>query len=292
MSMYTPNKIQFPTGLDELGLKFGLLRFQSEDLDSYRRRIYLENRQPSGPTAQEFARSTSRKVGLFDIPVLEIDLKLDGSGIPLATDPLIKVTASKLYAWSDYANSVLDFELLLTDRDEAYFLRDVRAAFAASTYFSVTSLDDYNAYLKSSHLQVASNLLHLEVPQLQNRLVHDFGVQHLREVRFSDVHGFAEEVTSLDDLESTGQFYVDYQNGCVFNYDPMGGLASVDYVKFPYQLWWQPVRTYEFLDDDLKYIAYDNLLDEDGEETPLLLNSLGAKMIDEVLSVHPLEWGK
>lgn len=292
MATYTPSKILFPTGLDELGLRLGLVRLSNESLDDYRRRLYLETRQPSGGTFEEYSQSVSRKVALFDVPVLEIDVVVDGDGNPLAEDPVIQVTASKLYAWRDFENEVLDFELLLTSRDDAYFLREVKTAFDASTYFSATVLDSAYTYKKASHLKVGSNRVKFDVPRLESRLVHNFGVTYLRDVRFSDSILFAEEVAALGDLEEVGQYYVDYVKGCVFGYDPLGGFATVEYAQFPHKLWWQQVRTYEFRDEDLKYIIYDNLIGDSEADEPLLLNSVGAKMVDEVLAIHPLEWGK
>ena len=291
MSTYEPNKIMFPTGLDEIGLKLGLVRLEEETLDNYRRRLYLETRQPSGGSFDEFARSTSRKVGLFDLPVFEINLVVDGDNVPLAPDPVLEVTASKLNAWIDYGDQVLDFSLVLNRRDEAYFLRDVKAAFDDSAYFTCDILDVDYTYRKSIHLAVGTNRLQLEIPRLDRRLVHNLQVQNIRSVRFSDPTLFREEVADLGDLDELGEYYIDYRAGVVFSYDPMGGSALVEYAEFPYRFWWQQVRTCELKDPDRDYLLFTDQIGTEGEATPTLLSSEGAKIVNEICVVHPLEWG-
>lgn len=291
MGTYQPNKIMFPTGLDEIGLKLGLVRLEEETLDTYRRRLYLETRQPSGGSFEEFAKSTSRKVGLFDLPVFEVSLVLDGDDIPLATNPLIEVTASKLNAWIDYDAEILDFSLVLNRRNEAYFLRDVKAAFDASSYFTCSVLDGDYAYRKSIHLAVGTNKLQLEIPRLDRRLVHNLKVTNVRSVRFSDPTLFREEVSTLLDLDELGEYYIDYLNGIVFSYDPMGGSALVEYAEFPFKLWWQQVRTCELKDPDRSYLLFSDQINEEGASVPTLLSPAGAKIVDELCIVHPLEWG-
>ena len=292
MATYTPSKVLLPTGLDEFGLRVSLNRFESEVLDDYRRRLLLEVAQPSGSSAENHARAVSRKVGLFDVPAIRFELILDVDDNPVAADPAIVVTASRLYAYSDYDAGTLDVELALTDRTQEYFVQDVVDAFSGSTFFTVTLLDATLAYRRSDQLAVGTNIRYQDVLRLPPKEVYDFNIQYLRDVRFTDPQLFRTEVAVVGDIEELGEYFLDRVNGVVFTYSSMGGAATVEYAKFPYDHWWQSVRSYEFRDEDVKYIIYDNLLDTDGTSQPLLLNSQGAKMLNELLAAHPLEWGE
>jgi hypothetical protein len=292
MATYTSSKVLLPTGFDEIGLKLSLQRFEAEALDDYRRRLLLETAQPAGSSFSRFSASVSRKVGLFDTPVIRLDIVLDGDGEPLAADPVIVITASKLYAYQDYSAGTVEIELLLTDRDGEWFIQDVVDAFSGSTYFTCTLLDSAFAYKLSQQLAAGSNIKFKEVYRLSPREVHDFNVQNLREVLFSDPLLFKTEVATPGDIEEYGDYYLDRLQGAVQAYSSMGGGAVAEYVEFPFEVRYQSVRSYEFKDEDVNHIIYDNLLSTDGSESRLLLNSVGAKMVNEILAVHPLEWGE
>ena len=58
-------------------------------------------------------------------------------------------------------------------------------------------------------------------------------------------------------------------------------------------LYWQPVRVINLVDDDLNYLFKDIVInDETGLESNERLNSIGASVYNEVLSINPLGWGK
>lgn len=183
MGTYTNmRKERLPTGYDELGLKYSLTRFDSETLPSFRRRLLLEARDPAGPTQEQFIRGVNRKVGLFEVPVFEIDVILDGSGAVLAPDPYVEITSTYLRAYSDYDNETLDFELNLVDRNDGYFLDAVNTAFTASTFFSITIIDTDHTYKRSDQLRYDNTTRVTQLPRLRNRYVNDLGVRHVKQI--------------------------------------------------------------------------------------------------------------
>ena len=104
---------------------------------------------------------------------------------------------------------------------------------------------------------------------------------------------FQTEKNSVGDLEEEGDFYIDYKNGVVFTESPASGFVSYSYRKFPFTIYWQPVRAYPLNDPDNKYINYDTLIsDETGLPEYTLLNSTGAKITNQTLQLHPLGWGR
>jgi hypothetical protein len=237
----------------------------------------------------------NRQVGLLDIPIFDVDVIRDVNNDPLAPDAFIEITSTRLRAYSNYSASVLDFELDLNDHDDAYFLRDVEAAFTASTFFSVTVVADTTTYefYRSNHLRFgntnkvvfAERLYNSRSNKLENDLLIDLNAQSFQL--------FQTEVGSADLVNEPGEYYIDYINGVVFTQDPAVGYVTYTYRDFPYRLFWQPVRAYPNNDDDLDYLHYDNLIsDETGLPIPINLNSEGARITNAVLSIHSLGWGQ
>lgn len=292
MPTYTPQIFPIPNGLDELGIELGLKRLPQESLRDYRRRLLLEARDPAGASEKDFIRSLNRQVGLFEQPVFEISLAVDGNDEPLASDPFIEVTSCFLRAYHNYEDSELDFELNIVDRSAAYFLRDVYAAFVTSTYFNAAILYDDYTYLKSDHLRF-SNTNKLSVGSLLlqsrvNKLLH----QNVKKIYPSSATYFLNEKASTAELTVTGDFYVDYLQGIIFTYESAAGFISYEWRAFPYTMYWQPVRAMPLNDEDIKEILYDTLIsDATGLPERLVLGTYGATIIDELLTVHPLQWG-
>lgn len=292
MSTYTPTKFLVPNGLDELGFKLGMTRFDNETLADFRRRLLLEARDPAGASQDDFIRSIGRQVALFDIPVFEISLITDANAVPLAPDPYIEVTSTHLRAYSDFDNSVLDFELNIIDRDSAYFLKDVYASFTASSFFSVKILDDDYAYKKSRQLKYANTNRFFPAERLSQSFEHKLMFGNIKTLHAQAFDVFINEKTSQNDLAEDGDFYIDYVNGVIFTHSMMKAFVSYVYREFPYRLLWQPVRTFPFNDPDIDFLIKDTLIDDnDAQPQHLLLNSHGAEIVNKILSIHSLGWG-
>ena len=292
MSTYTPVKRLLPTGLDEVGIELGLQRLPNETLENYKKRLWLETRAANGPTQKQFVDSLARQVGVFDVPVFEIDLILDGSDEPLAADPYIEITSTYFRAYDDYENGSIDIELNLLNKTDGRFLRDIYNDLDASSYFSVTVLDSDYTYKLSKNLRFGNSLKTGEQILLQsksNKLENMF----LKEFFIQDRNLFQNEVGSEAAILELGDYYVDYTNSVIFTWDTMGGVCTYTYNEFPYRLWWQQVRTWPLGDEDKKYLMYDVLIEhERGEDSYVVLNSEGAEIYNEVLGQHSLSWGK
>jgi len=285
-------RLPLPTGLDESVLHLGMVRIDGETLLNFQRRGILESREPAGPTQYEFIRSVSRQVGEFDTPVLRIDLTLDANDVPLAADPFVEITSSRLRAYSNYGAGTLDFEVDFTDRADGYFLRDVQTAIAASTFFDVEILDEdyqlrlsHNLRFGNTDIHVPSELL---LPSTENRLAND----RVKTFYPNNAITFTNEVAALNLVVASGDYFVDYPAGVVYSHDVQSGFCTYTYSDFPYTLFHQAVRCYTYLDDDKRYFLYDTLIsDTTGEEEFTLLNTDGAALANTVLAVHPLTWG-
>jgi len=291
MASYTPTRFRIPTSYDEVGLKYSMARLPKEDLSAYRRRLLLEARDSVDPSEGSYVRSVNRKVGLFEKPVFDVGLVLDGDGAPLAADPYIEVTSTHLRAYSDKDGDVVDFMVDFTDRDNGWFLTAVHTALDSSPYFSVDVLDIDYEFLRSDHLRYGNTEKIARIPRLQERYVNDLGVRHIKNFYPQAAALFLNEKDSADDLVEDGDYYVDYVEGVLFSHSLQAGYVSLAYREFPHRLWWQPVRACPVHNADFQHYIKQPLVDEDGLERPLLLNSRGAQLYDKVLEVHSLGWG-
>ena len=287
MATYVPEKFLITTGLDEIGLRLGIQRFPDESLSLYRKRIELELRQPSGSAFIEFERSLSRQVGLFDKAVFDISLKVDEDGIPLAADPFIKITSNKMYLYHDYANGYYEYKI---DFNQYPFLEDIANLLSSSSYFDVTNLADYSAYLKNDHLAYGDNL-RLKSIKLPSSEVVDLNTTNIRSIKFSRADLFLIEESSVGAMESEGSYYVDYRNGIVWHVNSLGGEADINYTEFPYRIWWRSVKAFPLNDEDTNTIYFDSCIDEEGSEVYKVLTPKGAKVYNELLKRNSLEWG-
>ena len=290
MGTYVPEEMLMPVGLDELGLRLSLERFQKEPLSDYRRRLLLEARDPSDPSGQSLIRHTNRKVGQFELPVFDVELVLDSDGYPVAEDPHVEVTSTWLRAYRDHENQELDFEVSLLDER---WLEGVVAAFSGSSYFSVTTLDDYSQYLKSNHLRIGSSTYMRSARQLFGSYENAMPDKHIKEMWFSNFAIFQERKDTKGEVTESGDYWIDYDEGIVISYDVQAGTAYYRYAQFPYRMYWQPVRVVFANDADLDYEVKSKLVsDETGELEPLALNSRGSVLWNRVLAEHPLGWGE
>lgn len=294
MGTYTPNKILLPNGLDEIGYRFGMKRFNNESLAHFRQRILQEARDPAGASEDQFIRSLNRQVGELDIPVFQIGLSLDIDNTPLAADAYIEVTSSYLRAYHNHAALELDFEISLVDRNAGYFLREIETEFNASSYFDLTVLTSDAGYIywKSSNLRYGNTNKFVSgeslYPSRSNKLNNDL-ISNLKAQSFSL---FQNEVSSVGAISNPGDYYIDYINGIVFTEDIAKGFVSYLYKDFPYTMFWQPVNVYPANDNDIDYRHKDTLIsDVTGLEEHLLLNSEGAEVTNRILTIHPLGWG-
>jgi hypothetical protein len=294
MGIYVPDKILMPVGLDEAGLKYSMDRLLSESLSDYRRRLLLEARDPSDPTASSVIRNTNRKVGEFELPVFDIELVLDGDGYPVAENPYVEITSTFLRAYHDYDKAFpetgLDFEVSLKDTK---WLENVIAAFSGSLYFVAAVLDDYYQYLVADHLRIGNTNRYSDGRQLYSSYQNTMPHRHISEIWFSDLLAFQNEVDLKSDVLAPGDYWVDYDEGTIISNSTQSGVCYYTYRQFPYKVYWQPVRVLFANDKDLDYEIKDMLVsDSTGELEPLLLNSRGSGLFNRILAVHPLGWGE
>jgi len=298
-------KIRNSTWLDENGLSLGMPRFKNEDIADYRIRLLRYVYNLPEPTQRSYISTLGNQLGLVDREVFRIEpvttYDADTDIYTLAaTDPYIYIDSSLLRIWPDYSGDPdnPDVELDIYNRDGAYFLGDVYDAISPLTYLAVTTMgeDEDWAYLKSANLAYGGNHRFVSEVPLEFSKMNDIEYEYIRSILFENDLIFSNEVDLYTDMAGDvgiiGDYFIDYVRGIIFSYSQARGLCYVSYREFPYSLYWQPARAYPMNDDSIDYILKDVLLNPDWEEERLLLNPVGAKLINDILKTHPLQWGK
>ena len=282
-----------PTWLDELGIHLSLPRFSGETFSSYKDRLLLQARNPPDYAEEGFIRSVNRLVALVEEEIFRIEPIVDAEGTPVAPDIYIEIDEVFLRVWSDYENGVMDLEVDIYNRDGAYFLGDLATSLnnLAFLYTGVVTNNDWE-YLRSWNLTYGNSHRHFDVPFLKPTRMNDLPHRHIKNIKFYNPLLVVNEVANSEALVAEGDYYIDYVNGIVFTYEMATGGVSYSYRGLPYSLIWQPVKIMPINGKSMEHITKDYLVNPDGQNERLLLNSYGAQIANETLAIHPLQWGK
>ena len=293
MGTYSDTKsFEIPNSLDEVGLTLGLQRLEGEDLDTYRRRLLLEARLPTDADLSSYVRGASRQVGLFDEPVFEVDLVLDVNGDPLAADPYIEITSTRIRAYSDYANATLDFELAI-ERETNWFVDDLYNALVASANYSVSIIAADYQYKLLNKLQTGNTMAVKDLPVPNRSAMNNLDAKYIRMFQPSDTLVFATSQASQAAVVADGDYYLDTTNGVVFTYTDQAGDIMLQHADFPWKIREAGVRVVEASDPDLRYRTHTKAIDEQGlRQERNKLTPFGGWLTDEVYKISPTGWGK
>lgn len=286
--------------LDNIGLKYGMPRFKNETYSLYRRRLLDHIRHLPEPTQESYLRTINRTVGHESMQLVKLTPKAEWNEtleeyVLVAEDPYIEIDSCFLRIWKNHKLEDPVVELNIMDRNEAYFLGDVFDAIDSVDFLEVQYLQDPERWKwkKSSHLAYGNTLGNGEEALVGSKL-NVLNKKYIIDARFDNEFAFEREVTETDSkgVNENGQYHIDYVSGMIFTNVPAAGRCSYTYRKFPYILKWEPVKAFPFNDKSIDHLIKDKLINENGNQERLLLNSYGADIINRILSLHPLQWGK
>jgi hypothetical protein len=290
---YTPQPFLFGTGLDEVGIDVGMPRLKSESMADYRYRVFFQLRDPPDATTDGFIRTAGRMVAELDKKILSIDLVLNSDGSMPVSDPRIEVSSSRFRIWDDYENGSLVLDLDIREQGKDKLVDDVIKAVQAITWLSLDVLITGFEYSKSFRLKYGSTDRYYSSVALGAVKMNNVGVKYIKTISFSATPVFNSLEASLAALSENGDFYIDSDNGIVYSYQEARGFCHFSAREFPYELHWQSIRSFPLHDEDTERLYYDTLKnDATGEDEYAQLNTDGAKVYNELLEVHPLQWGK
>jgi len=260
----------------------------------YRRRVMFQLRDPPDATTDGFIRTAGRMVNELDKQLFRLDLVLNPDGSMPVPDPRIEISSSRFLVWDDYDNDSLVIELDIREQGEDKLVEDVLLALATLAWLSVELLtSDSIEYLKSFRLRYGSTDSYYSGVPLGATKMNNLNVKYIKTISFNAQPVFSSVKTSLAALGENGDFYVDSDNGIVYSYEEARSFCHFSAREFPFDLHWQTIRSFPLNDEDTERLYYETLLsDSTGEDEYVQLNADGAKVYNELLKVHPLQWGE
>ena len=287
------------TYIDEIGFRFGFPRFESESLEHYRKRLFQHISDLPEATQKSFFSTLNRYIGDMDKQVFTIEPVLVHDAVKnidtfLAPDLKIEIDSCFFRVWSDFKNKPdePEVELDIWNRGTGYFLKDVYEAVEGLDFVTITANRKSWQYWKSSHLKCNSTSLYKVNHLLDGSKIHKLPNKNIDTITFTDKVAFKNEVYDYEDMNYSGDYFVDYIEGLAFSYVPGRGSCDYSYYDFPFKIHWQTARSFALNDKSVDHITKDWLINSENKEQRLLLNSYGAKIANEILQIHPLQWGK
>jgi hypothetical protein len=255
------------TALDEIALKYGLVRETNETIDNFFKRTLKACLQISVQEKDSFYKSLGYLTSLQDKDVFLINRKENLNNLN------IEITSSELIIYE--VEEVLYKKLLR----ELKYLRDFKTIL--EEYFIVEVLDDTDSWelLKTENLMPQDsrrNYLKYETDNYQSLLPKD----KITEIK--DFQGELVSETTEIELINDSSFYI--QEDELFIKGSRGyGEVTFSYDDFPFKLKWLPIKAIALND-----LSFENISkDETGN-----LTQKGAKIFNKVLEKQNTYWGK
>lgn len=286
MATYTPQKILYPCYLDEVGLNYSLYRLPHEDLETLRRKIFIEQRKPSNTALVSYIRSPCHQTGEWEIPIFRVSLT--DNSLPA---PEIKITSTKFYYYADKSIDPV-IETYLHKRDSTWFLRDIFTTLDAIPTLDIEVLDTDYLYRLSSNLRISSSTEFYTNVLLSNSYQTKLPHENIRHIEFTNSTIFQEQKDTLAEVTEDGDFFVDEENGIVFSHNLQAGSCSYQRIGFPFIIWWQPIRVVPLTDTDIDFRLKDLTFTEDLTFETDSISLQGIIDLNQILSVHNTTWGE
>jgi hypothetical protein len=282
--------------LDDIGLLLGQQRLPLERNSAYKQRLAGVFAQRANSTYRGLINGITRGLGLEQFNAISI-VPVESGGAFTATNPAVIFNETKVYLYEDFKEDVLDRTIDRFDVDgPGYFLTDLVGEINVSPYFSAsieTGVDEYTRSMtilnQSSHRFVNDETIPISTRfELENTNIVT------GTIFFSDRVIFKTQVDTEVEVDARGKFWVDHKNGLVVVFDSPTPDITVryQYLRSPMVCKASPVVIHNMQDDDFKVKLFEQVLTDAGTFENGLATSLGADIINELLSVYPLYWGE
>ena len=293
-----PTKQSVLNQFDFLGDMVSLRRISGESNADYKQRIMDVSVHPGGPTYSGVINSLTRDFGLVRENAILIELNLDSSGSPVASNPRVDVLPQKVVLYSDWrpdGTETVDMEIRTYKTDDTgYFLEDLVAAINTSTCFTASLYSGIRPNLHSSNLLMSSSDNIVRGDLINGSNYTDLSATYIVQdsLSFDETDIFDTEVFTTP--AASGEYQIDYTNGKVYTYDIPSGLSGVYYHHglFPMTVDYSPIRIYSLHDDDFTDELFQVETLDSGDETKGLPNTEGAEVYHQLYTEVKVFWGE
>lgn len=296
LALNTVSTIRQPNQFDEHGSLLSLSRLCGEKNAVYKRRIQDAAVHLANSAYQGLIYGVTRELGLSLFNAININPKVDGDGNFLAPNPYIWFNGAWLALYSDYGEDLLDWAIDRFHKGGNYeHLGRLVDMINTTTFFEAALQPDINPHIRSMSILNQSN--HVSVPMEFIPQSTKFKLGNRRLVKntvfFSNRVTFKTEVSSIDSVNSVGQYHVDYARGIITVYTIPNPREYVRYryVEYPFTAVASPVVLYDVNQEIFRKKMFEQVLQLDGTYEHGLPTELGVDIINELMSVSPMYWG-
>lgn len=281
---------------DSFGALLSLPRLPEEKNSDYKKRLLDVYARRAGSNYMGLLNGITRELGLSWYK--PITITLTGS-VPTGTSPAFTFSNGVVRIYNDLPTEDIELELEVSKKANSYYLLSnfISEVNTNSSLYTVTANAGIDTGTRTDCIINQSSTKDVEFESLlespQNKL-EKTAIQP-GSIEFSDKEVFREEVASDSLLTRRGHYYIDYANGIVKSFStPRRGST----VRYRYRLdTWKPLATPVILRSlhsrDFQRVMFSqvagiNSTDPTENGIP---TSLGAEIINELLSVVPIYWG-
>lgn len=282
---------------DELGYLVSLIRINGETNWEYKRRILDVFSHISNSSYVGLINGITRELGLELYSPIIINPKKDNNGAFLAADPYIKIEEAYIYLYSDYSNSKLDYKIDRYMSGQNYeYLKNLVDFINTTNNFEAEIISPNYYYDRSMALLNQSNRVFIKQEALDTSTRYRLSNRHIirGSVIFQNTQIHKKEVATEEQVIAPGDYFIDYKEGIIISKSipPLEETITYEYIQYPFKIIASPVILNNLNSEDFKIKLYEQIIQENNNFFHGMTTELGTDIINELLSVCPMYWGK
>ena len=297
MTRYTPETYHVYNEFDKHGLLIGLPRIEAEHNSSYKQRLLdvFVNRADS--TYRGLLNAITRELGLSLLDCMTITPKTNTDGSTLLEMPAVVFKDTKCYLYENYRTRELVTTLDRFDISNAtYDIFGLYNAIIDTGYWDVSILSGINTGARSMTIfnQGSIRLVYSE-SIISSGAMTKLANENLIEGTVSLASAnLTHRVSSQVDLKTYTDYCIDYTNGIIYSVAPpaVGSFIRYEYCLNKLTVQSSPVILHNLQSEDFQTKMFEQVEDENGDFYNGRPTTLGANLINELLSIYPSTWGK
>jgi len=299
-NLYETRIISTPTpytafgALDEHGIPLSLKRLKNESDYEYKIRLEEVYSRRANSAYLGLIYGITRELGLSVYDGIWVNPKLR-NGAFIAPDPYVKFDGVYVYLYSDYRNGTLDCTLDRYDAGGFEVYSRLVSRINQSAYFEAGVCPEVDQWTSSMTIVNQDNRKWIDVEDVPQS--NRFRIRRWLcpgTVYFEDRVVFKEEKDTAGEVDSAGDYYIDYTTGIVdvYSIPVLNTTVRYCYTVFPFNALASPVILHDVTNDNFRVKMFEQILQDDGTYEHGETTMVGADIINELVSVFPGYWGE
>jgi hypothetical protein len=287
--------------LDDQGLRLDLKRLKGESNSAYKQRILDVFVSPASATYNGLINGITRELGLQQFEAIEIDTLRDVNDKFVAPAPRIKVDSTEVILYSKWLSDddyVIDRTIpIFNTIDEGFSLENLVSAINDSAFFTAQILSNVSGTGRSLQLllQDSTQIVPSElVPTASSFQLDNTNIMS-GSAFFSETDVFITEVLLENQVSSAlGNYFIERDTGRIKlrGLPSGGGTVRYTHMEFPFRLKASNVVLQRLFDDKIKQQLFEQVRLNTGEFVNGLPKPETVDIINELIAVKGVYWGR